>query len=303
MKMCRPEAAKIKALRVQKSWPQEQLAQIAEVSPRTIQRVEAGSNASYETLRSIASAFDVEITDLLMEQPLVSSIGCPEDTAAEESPREAQSLQSLARSNRKLKIMSSILSGGLLILTCYLGVARFWSRPTVSEKTTLGQDVPQAPAGIFHGFENLPASGGGHSPEDKSQVKIRPGTHKNKQFSQRTYLQELRSSSVAPLEVPLPDLVLPGHLAGIHPAIPEMIDSFRVAPESAAAPAGEVTAESSDAVPEIEKVNSLASEGLSSRVKHAATGGALSTSDAVQQSSKRIAGFFTRLGTTVKKSL
>ena len=52
----RPDGNKIRALRIQKGWPQEQLAWIADVSPRTIQRVEAGGNASFETLRSMAGA-------------------------------------------------------------------------------------------------------------------------------------------------------------------------------------------------------------------------------------------------------
>lgn len=53
---------------------QEQLAKIAEVSPRTIQRVEAGRNASYETLRSIASAFEIEVKELLKEQPVTTPL-------------------------------------------------------------------------------------------------------------------------------------------------------------------------------------------------------------------------------------
>ena len=63
----KPDANKIRALRIQKGWPQEQLARIADVSPRTIQRVEAGGNASFETLRSIAGAFDLEAYELMQQ--------------------------------------------------------------------------------------------------------------------------------------------------------------------------------------------------------------------------------------------
>ena len=40
----------IKSFRVERTWSQEQLAQIARVSTRTIQRIESGEPASFETL-------------------------------------------------------------------------------------------------------------------------------------------------------------------------------------------------------------------------------------------------------------
>lgn len=61
----RPNGNKIRDMRIQKGWPQEQLARIADVSPRTIQRVEAGGNASFETLRSVAGAFELEVHELM----------------------------------------------------------------------------------------------------------------------------------------------------------------------------------------------------------------------------------------------
>ncbi len=61
----RPDGNKIKTLRVKKGWPREQLAQIADVRSRTIQKVEADSNASFETLRAIAGAFGLEVHELM----------------------------------------------------------------------------------------------------------------------------------------------------------------------------------------------------------------------------------------------
>ena len=57
----------VKKLRKRNSWSQEQLAQFAGVSLRTIQRVEAGNQASIETLKSLASVFEVEISKLKEE--------------------------------------------------------------------------------------------------------------------------------------------------------------------------------------------------------------------------------------------
>ncbi|BFM11047.1 hypothetical protein R50072_12000 [Simiduia litorea] len=57
----------VKKLREQRSWSQEQLAQIAGLSLRTIQRVEAGNKASLETLKSLAAVFEVDIGKLTAE--------------------------------------------------------------------------------------------------------------------------------------------------------------------------------------------------------------------------------------------
>jgi transcriptional regulator with XRE-family HTH domain len=57
----------VKKLRAKKSWSQDQLATLAGVSLRTIQRVEAGNTASLETLKSLASVFEIEISRLTEE--------------------------------------------------------------------------------------------------------------------------------------------------------------------------------------------------------------------------------------------
>ncbi|WP_286267104.1 helix-turn-helix domain-containing protein [Thalassotalea atypica] len=54
----------VKKLRARNNWSQEQLAQITGLSLRTIQRVEAGNKASIETLKSLASVFEVDISKL-----------------------------------------------------------------------------------------------------------------------------------------------------------------------------------------------------------------------------------------------
>lgn len=57
-------ASNIRLLREHRTWTQEHLAAIAEVTPRTVQRVEAGEGAQPETLKSIAAALDVEVETL-----------------------------------------------------------------------------------------------------------------------------------------------------------------------------------------------------------------------------------------------
>ena len=54
----------LRKLRRQKGWSQEQLAQLSGLNIRTIQRVEKGQQASLETLKCLASVFQLEIDQL-----------------------------------------------------------------------------------------------------------------------------------------------------------------------------------------------------------------------------------------------
>lgn len=54
-------SARIKLERQKRSWTQEQLAERAKLSTRTVQRIECGSESSAETLRLIAEAFGVPV--------------------------------------------------------------------------------------------------------------------------------------------------------------------------------------------------------------------------------------------------
>ena len=65
----------IKRLRENKNWSQEQLAQIAGISLRTVQRVEAGNRASLETLKSLAAVFEVELTTLTEQIMVIDKEG------------------------------------------------------------------------------------------------------------------------------------------------------------------------------------------------------------------------------------
>ena len=61
----KPNADRIRGLREARGWPQEQLATIAGISDRTVQRMEAGQSVSAEALRAVAAAFDADISELL----------------------------------------------------------------------------------------------------------------------------------------------------------------------------------------------------------------------------------------------
>jgi len=57
----------IKKLRADKKWSQEQVATFSGLSIRTIQRVESGQSASIETLKSLASVFEIDMSKLTEE--------------------------------------------------------------------------------------------------------------------------------------------------------------------------------------------------------------------------------------------
>lgn len=56
----------IKSIRKEKSWSQDQLACIAGISIRTLQRIEREGKASLESRKALASALDLSPNDLLM---------------------------------------------------------------------------------------------------------------------------------------------------------------------------------------------------------------------------------------------
>jgi transcriptional regulator with XRE-family HTH domain len=64
---------RIQELRAERAWTQEHLAAVAELSPRTVQRVERGVTQDAETLKTIASAFDVSVEMLRVRRRIVDS--------------------------------------------------------------------------------------------------------------------------------------------------------------------------------------------------------------------------------------
>ena len=53
----------LKEMRLQRHWSQEQLAEMSGLSNRTIQRIENGENAGFESIKSLAAVFEIDIID------------------------------------------------------------------------------------------------------------------------------------------------------------------------------------------------------------------------------------------------
>lgn len=61
-------AQKIKEFREQRGWSQNQLADMANISLRTIQRMEKDGSCSIESVKSLAAVFEIDFKDLLLEE-------------------------------------------------------------------------------------------------------------------------------------------------------------------------------------------------------------------------------------------
>lgn len=55
---------KFRALRLQRAWSQEQLAELSGLSTRTVQRIENGERPGLETLSALAAVFEVNVAEL-----------------------------------------------------------------------------------------------------------------------------------------------------------------------------------------------------------------------------------------------
>jgi len=63
----------VQKLRLQRGWSQQQLADLSGLSVRTVQRIENGHSASVETMKSLASVFEIDFTQLQPEPEMNSS--------------------------------------------------------------------------------------------------------------------------------------------------------------------------------------------------------------------------------------
>jgi transcriptional regulator with XRE-family HTH domain len=65
----RIDTHKLRQLRQSKHWSQEELATICGLTTRTIQRVEATGKVSVESAKALASAFGVDVSKLMVQEP------------------------------------------------------------------------------------------------------------------------------------------------------------------------------------------------------------------------------------------
>jgi len=113
-------AEKVKALRLKKAWSQEQLAEIASLSVRTVQRTEKGQNPGLETLSALASAFDVSVSELSEETG---------DAVNALDKRISDARVQVAREMQFWRILATALltCTAMMVINCLLTPESYWS--------------------------------------------------------------------------------------------------------------------------------------------------------------------------------
>ncbi len=72
------DSKKLKQLRLEKNWTQQHVAEVCDLSMRTIQRVEKDGVASNETVAAYAAIFELDAVDLLMASEQFETTDRPE---------------------------------------------------------------------------------------------------------------------------------------------------------------------------------------------------------------------------------
>lgn len=115
----------VRKLRLEKGLSQEQLAGMAGISTRTLQRIERGTKASPETLKCIAAALDAEFSSLRREQAM-------QTTPAAAAPELSEAEQDTIRYARDLRafythaIQYAVVMAVLLFLNLLTSPESFW---------------------------------------------------------------------------------------------------------------------------------------------------------------------------------
>ncbi|MEL5450208.1 helix-turn-helix domain-containing protein [Serratia bockelmannii] len=112
---------RIRPLRLEKGWSQEQLATIAGLSTRTVQRIENGEQASLETLTAIAAALGVQVSNL-NAQPQQTTMG-------EETPDEQRLRRQVATEGKLLSmaVRFAVIGAILLAVNVFTHPHYLWS--------------------------------------------------------------------------------------------------------------------------------------------------------------------------------
>ncbi|MDO3381666.1 2TM domain-containing protein [Gilvimarinus algae] len=78
----------VRKLRLQKGWSQEQLAEMTDLSIRTIQRIERGQVPSLESRKALASVFDIDLSDWQIEGDVMDESAASTSTERARIERE-----------------------------------------------------------------------------------------------------------------------------------------------------------------------------------------------------------------------
>ncbi len=127
----------VQKLRLQRGWSQEQLAELSGLSVRTIQRIERGLPASNETLKSLASVFEIDFSTLQATQEPVMNATIDQTFPSNQQPNHNINVspdeEAAMRHVRKIRgfyghlAQYVVVISGLIILNLFTSPKYFWA--------------------------------------------------------------------------------------------------------------------------------------------------------------------------------
>lgn len=121
----------IRKLRLEKGLSQEQLADMAGISTRTLQRIERGAAASPETLKCLAAVLEVNFADLRKDQTMTTPTPktLPTDPILPVLPNEEREAMEYVRDIRSFyvhAIQYALIMTGLTLLNLWTSPGFLW---------------------------------------------------------------------------------------------------------------------------------------------------------------------------------
>lgn len=161
-----PDGARIKALRIQRGWTQEQLAEIAGISTRTIQRAERANAAAFETVRAVAGAFETDFDQLLKTEARDTSRSeHPRIQPAPSSSSDSEAVAPIPEVRPKLPVrrawpMYTIAASALAVgLIAGVNLTSLLNRPAALPSAAASSNDTAVPRARASGESSVPAAG------------------------------------------------------------------------------------------------------------------------------------------------
>jgi len=124
----------VQKLRLQRGWSQQQLADLSGLSVRTVQRIENGQSASVETMKSLASVFEIDFKQLQPEPEMnpsnVDDTELPDDGASPTASayhKEVLAMRYVANLKQfYLRVVCYVLTMIFLTVVNYMTSPGYW---------------------------------------------------------------------------------------------------------------------------------------------------------------------------------
>jgi|TARA_R110002096_G_scaffold5502_9_gene25650 transcriptional regulator with XRE-family HTH domain len=115
----------IQKRRLDKGWTQEQLAEHAGLSVRTIQRIESGNPATLESLKCLAAVFETSVTRLTQEPETMSNL-TRDPSQKEAQERDAIQYVQTLKGFHMHWLSYVLIMPGLYVLNIVMNPDRLW---------------------------------------------------------------------------------------------------------------------------------------------------------------------------------